>query len=117
MAQTKSKNKYTSAEIKRTLEEVLLNGMSQIRCLNNELSKIGVKDPKDATEEQRSQLAALTYTVVLVNDLLHPAYKVAYEILNKCEHPMLDYCVGLQKQSEENKMVDACECTACKENK
>ncbi len=116
MTQKKSKNKYTSAQIKRTLEEVLLNGLSQIRCLNNELSKLGVKDPKEATEDQRSQLAALTYTMVLVNDLLHPAYKVAYQILNKCEYPMLDYCVGLQKQSIENKMVDACDCTACKED-
>lgn len=116
MAQTNQKNKYKAADIRRALEEVLLNGLSQIRCLNGELKKLGVEDPKDAPEDKRSQLAALTYTVVLVNDLLHPAYKVAYEVLNKCEHPMLDYCVGLQKQSMENKMVDACECTSCKED-
>lgn len=115
MAAIKPKTKYTTKDIKRTLEEVLLNGLSQIRCLNSELSKLGVTNPKDAPEDKRSQLAALTYTIVLVNDLLHPAYKVGYQILNKCEHAMLDYCVGLQKQSEENKMVDECECTSCKE--
>ncbi len=109
--------KYKAKDIKRTLEEVILNGLSHIRCLNNELTKLGIQDPAQASEDDRARLAALTYTVVLLNDLLHPAHKVAYEILNKCEKPMLDYCVNLQKESVKNKMVDKCMCTSCLEEK
>lgn len=115
MARTKAK--YKAADIKIAMQEVLMNGLSHVKSLNNELQKMSVVDPTQATEEQKSQLAALTYTLSLIVDLLHPAHKVGYEILNKCDHPMLDFCEGTQRESFKSNIVDPCFCTSCKENK
>lgn len=110
-------DKYKSADMKLVLEEILLNGISHVRSLNNELQKFGITNPEDATEDQKSQLAALTYTLSLIIDLLHPAHKIGYQLLPKCDHAMLDFCEGIQRESFKAKIVDPCYCTSCKEDK
>lgn len=111
-----SKNKVAPAELRSVLNELLLNGYFHIKAINKEIHEMGITDPKEATAEQQNKLRAMTMTLTLVNDLLHPAHKISKKILPESEWPIVDYCIRAQKHAFELKLIDSCFCTSCKED-
>lgn len=111
------KSKTTAAEVKQVLTELLLNAYSHIKAVNNEIHALGIKDPQEASADDQNKLRAMTLTLTLINDIIHPAHEISKKILNKSEHPIIDYCIKAQKVAFESKLVDECNCTSCKNNK
>ena len=104
-------------EVKLVLIEILSNGYNHIKAINNEIHALNIKEPQDATPEVQDKLKALTLTLTLVNDLIHPAHKMSKSLFNKCDMPIVDYCIKAQKVAFESKLVDDCYCGSCVEDK
>lgn len=117
MEQSKSSNKVSAKEIRSVMIELLSNGYHHIKAINSEIHTMGIKEPEKASEEDQNKLRALTLTLTLINDLIHPAHKMSKKLLNKCELPIIDYCMKAQKVAFESKLVDECFCNSCKEDK
>jgi hypothetical protein len=107
-------NRLTAKDYKRVLIDVVSNGYHHIQAINNEIQSMKIEDPKNATQEQQDKLRALTLTMTLVNDLIHPAHILSKSVL-KGKDELIDYCVRMQKIAFENKLVDECFCSSCKE--
>ena len=106
--------KLTARDYKRVLLDVVSNGYHHVQAINNELQSMKIKDPEKATQEQQDKLRALTLTMTLVNDLIHPAHNISKSIL-KGKDELIDYCVRMQSIAFKNKLVDECFCSSCKE--
>jgi len=106
--------KLTARDYKRVLLDVVSNGYHHIQAINNEIQSMKIQDPKSATQEEQDKLRALTLTMTLVNDLIHPAHKISKSIL-KGKDELVDYCIRMQKIAFENKLIDECFCSSCKE--
>lgn len=109
--------KPTAKEIKAVLIEILSNGYHHIKCINNEIHSMNIKEPEKESQEVQDKLRALTLTLTLINDLIHPGHKISKKILNKCEEPIIDYCMNAQKIAFTSKLVEECPCNSCKEDK
>lgn len=101
-------------EARQYLRELMLNGYSHLRALNNEMQSLKIKDPATATEDQQRQLQAMMHTFVLINDLIHPCHEISKKLLNKCDTRFIDFCMTAQVEAFRAKMVDECPCLACK---
>lgn len=109
-----TKKKIVPAKkVRQVLTQIVATALNHIICLNNEMAKMNIKDPKEAPVEDRNRLAAMTHTIILINDLIHPAHKIAKDLLNKCEDPIVDLCIKIQADSIKNKLIDACLCDSC----
>jgi hypothetical protein len=113
----KPKNKVSAREIKSVFLEVLLNGYHHIAAINKELHELKIEDPNNATPEQQQKLRALTLTLTLINDLIHPAHKISKNMLKESQLPLVDYCMNMQKVALETKLVDECFCSSCSQDK
>ena len=100
-------------KVRQILTQVVATALNHIIYLNNEMAKMGIKDPKDASQEDRNKLAAMTHTIVMINDLIHPAHKILKPLLNKSEDPIIDLCIKIQKDALISKLVDPCLCNSC----
>ena len=107
--------KYTAKDHKRILLEVISNGYYHIAAINNEIAAMKIDDPTKATPEQKDKLRALTLTLTLINDLIHPAHKASYSLMKE-KSALIDYCVKAQQVALENKLIDPCFCTECRED-
>ena len=109
---------------KAILTEIMSNGYYHIKAINNEIQalneimkKEGITDPQKASQAQQDQLRALTLTLTLVNDLMHPAHKVSKKLLKKSEGEFINFCINMQKIALTSKLVGECFCSSCKEDK
>ena len=100
-------------KVREVLIQITATALNHIVYLNNEMAKMGIKDPKDASQEDRNKLAAMTHTIVMINDLIHPAHKILKPLLNKSEDPIIDLCIKIQKDALISKLVDPCLCNSC----
>lgn len=107
--------KYTSKDYKRVLTEVLTNGFYHIQAINNEIQAMKITDPATASQDDQNKLRALTMTLTLVNDLIHPAHPISYAC-TKVNPELIDYCVNIQKKALEHKLVDKCFCSICSQS-
>lgn len=105
-------NKLSARDYKKALLEVVSNGYYHIQAINNEIQSMKIDDPKKATSEQQDKLKALTLTLTLINDLIHPAHAISKSIL-KGKDQLIDYCINMQKIALENKLIDTCFCSSC----
>lgn len=106
-------NRLTAKDYKRVLMDVISNGYHHIQAINNEIQQMKIEDPKSATQSEQDKLRALTLTMTLVNDLIHPAHKISKEML-KGKDELIDYCMRMQKIAFQNKLIDECYCSVCK---
>lgn len=105
----------SGAEIKRVMKDIIQNGLYHIAAINNEIQALKIEDPKAASIEDQGKLRALTLTLTLINDLIHPAHKLAYALVPD-KKPLIDYCVKMQELALANKLIDECHCSVCKES-
>jgi hypothetical protein len=108
--------KPSGAEIKRVMKDLIENGLYHIAAINNEIQSLKIEDPKSASVEDQNKLRALTLTLTLINDLIHPAHKLAYALAPE-KKQLIDYCVTMQDMALKNKLIDECHCSACKSGK
>lgn len=107
-------NKLSARDYKRVLLDVVSNGYHHIQAINNEIQLMKIDDPKNATQAEQDKLRALTLTMTLVNDLIHPAHQISKSIL-RGKDELIDYCIRMQKIAFQNKLIDECYCSSCKE--
>jgi hypothetical protein len=111
---TQKSNTIGAKESRQLLRELMLNGYSHLKALNNEMQALKITDPATAPEEDQRKLQALMHTFVLINDLIHPAHEAAKRLLHKCDTRFIDYCMNAQRVAFESKMVETCPCSTCK---
>lgn len=109
-------NKPTAREIKDLLRELTLNGYHHLQCIDKEIKSLDIKDVSSAGEDVKNKLHALTMTFVLINDLLHPIHKISKKLLPKEYLPLIDSYIKRQSISLEQKLIDPCICSSCKED-
>lgn len=105
--------KLTAKDYKKVLIDVVSNGYHHIQAINNEIQSMKIEDPKKALPGEQDKLRALTLTMTLVNDLIHPAHDISRTFM-KDKIPLIDYCSNMQKIAFDNKLVDECFCGSCK---
>lgn len=106
--------KYTARDYRRILTDVVTNGYYHIQAINNEIQAMKIADPKDASQSDQDKLRALTLTMTLINDLIHPAHEISRKIVDD-KQDLINYCVNLQKIAFTNKLIDPCFCSVCKD--
>jgi|GEM_PF-4089724 hypothetical protein len=109
-------NKPTAREIKDITKELALNGYHILQCIDKEIKSLDIKDVSSADEDIKNKLHALTMTFVLVNDILHPMHKLSKKILPKEYLPLIDSYINRHKISLEQKLIDPCICSSCRED-
>lgn len=109
-------SKIPSKDIRRVFEEIIGAAYNHITCINNEIQKLNIKDVDKASQDDKNKLSALTHTIILINDLIHPAHKISKIMFNKCESTIVDLCIKLQREALDKKLVDECSCSSCKED-
>lgn len=108
--------KIKKQNYKRALKEVALSAYSQIKAINNEIATLNIKDPQDAPVDVQNKLRALTLTLTLVNDIIHPAHRISKHLFDESDHKLIDYCMQAHKVAVESKLVDPCNCSQCNES-
>lgn len=116
--------KHSTSQLKQTLSDVTLVGLSTIVYLSENLSKNvqilkdnKIKD-KELTEEEKKELqtsiAVFENVLTIINDVLHPSHSMMLEL-----HPqfksIIDVCIeNHEKASKKGLVIDKCKCFSCK---
>lgn len=102
--------KYNAAQTKAILSDVLCGAFEHMYSIQKELTKMAEEKSEDPNIQ--AQARTLTLTMTLINDIIHPAHKICYQIFKGAE-PFIDLCVKNHTLAREQKIVPECHCHLC----
>lgn len=107
--------KYTAAEMRQVLRDVLCGAFEHMEAIKLELGKLGTEEEvkADATGAKLARAKVLTMTLVCINDIMHPAHHQALSLFGEDHKPMLDAYLRNHRIAVDQKMVPKCYCTLC----
>ena len=104
---------YTKAELNQIIRDVLCGALEHMEAIKTELRKFDLKDEKTCDPVILSRAKVLTLTLTCINDIIHPAHKLCYQLFsNNSEY--FDILVKNHKHAFEKKMLPPCFCETCK---
>ena len=106
--------KYTAAQMKSLLMEVLSNAIWNMDALHNELRPYSGKPLDQLEPEQLEKMKKFSLILTIINDIIHPAHKFCYSAF-KGNEALLDVYVANQKIAFEKNLVNPCNCSSCQE--
>jgi len=105
--------KYTARETKEILSDVLAGAFEHMDAVVAELKKLGTSEEIQADPNKTARAKVLTLTLVCINDIVHPAHNIAYQLFNDRDE-ILDICKRNHKVSVDKKLVPTCYCATCR---
>lgn len=108
--------KYTQRETKEILADVLAGAFEHMDAIVVELKKLGTEEEvaQDPVKNQRAKI--LTLTLISINDIVHPAHDIAYQIFNDRDE-ILDVYKKNHAIAQDRKIVPVCFCCSCRKIK
>lgn len=103
----------TSRDYKRVLSEVTEYAYMYLVHINNDMV-IAKKDGKDKTPDEQAHLDALVQTFNLINDIIHPAHLISYNLL-KIKPSFIEFCQKMHALETKDKNPESCFCGSCQD--
>jgi hypothetical protein len=113
--------RYTNAELKEIIENILCIGLSALSSFAEELDKLSVtredfESPGDKIAEV-NKARLFVNTITLVSDVMHPAYGIAASLFPEEDNKeFIKQCIEQRKMAVEKGMVSG-NCPCCNKNK
>jgi hypothetical protein len=112
--------RYTNAELKEIIENILSIGFSSLSSFAEELDKLSLTredflSPGDKIADV-NKAKLLVNTITLVSDVIHPAYNIALSLFPEEDNKeFVKQCIEQRKIAVEKGMVSG-NCPCCKKN-
>jgi ElaB/YqjD/DUF883 family membrane-anchored ribosome-binding protein len=107
-----SKKKTSPKQYEVVLRDVLSTGYERMEYFINKLNDLKKEDPDLAKDGSKEKMSRIDMALTVVNDLLHPAHTISYEMF-KGYGPMIDQYVKLQNRAFELGVITECFCHEC----
>lgn len=108
--------KPTYQELEQALKHILNIGVGTMGIVQQEMRKLNIEDIKNIPEEQRPYIENLNNIMIVVNNVIHPSFKI-YESFFKDSEKTVEFLSTLQKAAVNEKRVDYCPCVVCNDMK
>lgn len=108
--------KNSSTHLKMILSDVLKIAFDHMRALGLQLKdlKIDEGDIKSKTAEEIRAAETMSHMLTIINDIIHPAHEICYEMFDKNMTEFIDFCKSNQAKAIEKKLIsEKCSCYSC----
>lgn len=106
--------RHTAKELRQIIHSMLANGFTHLDGLGRQISTVELSE-EDMKSEDKKELVAKVRTIIaamaVVNDVIHPAHKIAYQLFPDDAHPFIENCIKQQQAARLSKMIrEKCSC-------
>lgn len=105
--------KYKADELKKIIVDSLSTAFVAIDHLGRSLAAMKLTEAElvDTVDNERTKQAKLLIsTIALVNDIIHPAHKIAYDLFPQSAHAFIDQCIKQRDVALKTNLTSNCNC-------
>jgi hypothetical protein len=105
----------SKAQITTLVKETVGNGVSHLRAIGDEITKMNIKDLEDYKKldiEGQAHFQKLQFLQHIVNDIIHPLHGISLQLFKEDKALFLDL-IRRNESARTTKLLPACFCSSC----